>query len=108
MKNILARTVANVDPTVGPPAGSRSFPLISLSVVWAEAYTGYSNSASFAIFTLTYIYPCITVAAVMLSFVLGFYNVYRVALSQNKQLGCVTNMAVFLPCKSIQLVISNK
>lgn len=97
--------MANVDPTVGPPAGHRSFPLISLSVVWAEPHTGYSNSASFAIFTLTYIYPA---AAVMLSFVLGFFNVCRVALSQNKQLGCVTNMAAFLPCKSIQLVISNK
>lgn len=100
--------MANVDPTVGPPAGSRSFPFISLSVVGAEAHTGYSNSASFAIFTLTYIYPCVTVAAVMLLFVLGFYNVYRIALSQNKQLGCVANLAVFLPCKSIQLVISNK
>lgn len=82
-------------------------------VVRPEAHTGYSNSASFAIFTLTYIYPCITVAALMLLFVLGFYNVYRIALGQNKQLGCVTDMAFFLllfflPCKSIQLVISNK
>lgn len=100
--------MVNVDPTVGPPTGSRGFSSISLSVVWAEAHTQYSYFASFAIFTLTHIYPCITVAAVMLSFVLGFYNVYRVALSQNKQLGCVTNMAVFLPCKSMQLVISNK
>lgn len=86
--------MANVDPTVGPPAGSRS-----LSAVGAEAHTGYSNSTSFAIFTLTHIYPCITVAAVMFLFVLGFYNVYRIALSQNKQLGSVTNMAVFPPCK---------
>lgn len=81
---------------------------MSLSVERADAHTGCSNSTSFAIFKLTYIYPCITVAAVMLSFVLGFYNVYRIAHSQNKHLDCVTDMAVFLPCKSIQLVISNK
>lgn len=103
---------ANVDPTAGPPTGNKSFPFISLSVVSAEAWTGFSNSTSFAILTLTYIYPCSTVAAVMLSFVLGFYNVYRIALSQNKQLGCVTNVAAFLPRKSVQLngcvVISNK
>lgn len=38
----------------------------------------------------------------------GFYNVDRKARSQNKQPGCVTNSAPFLPCKSVQLVISNK
>lgn len=107
-KIFLAWTLADVDPTVGPPAGRRSFPFIRLSVVWPEALTGYGNSASFAIFTLTYIYPCITAMVVMLSFVLGFYNIYGIAHSQNKQLGRVTNMPVFFPCKSIQLVISNK
>lgn len=104
-KSVLVWTVMNIDQQSDLPQVTGAF---SLSVVQAEPHTGYNYSASFAIFTLTYIYPCITVAAVMLSFVLGFYNVYRVALSQNKQLCCVTNMAIFLPCKSTRLVISNK
>ncbi len=66
-KIFLAWIMVHVNPTVGPPVGSRSFPFRSPSVVWPEAHTGYSYSASSAIF-----YPCITVAAVMLSFVLGF------------------------------------
>lgn len=38
----------------------------------------------------------------------GFDSVYRIARSQNKRRGRVTNMAPFLSCKSALLVISNK
>lgn len=83
-------------PSSGTPHGQQELS----SNVSAEAYVGYSDSATFCL-------PSRYCRSNVL-ILFGFCKVYRAARSQNKQLSCVTNTTRLCPRKSLQLVISNK